>query len=637
MSDNSRPFDSERVIDVICMGRVAVDFYAEQIHSPLEDAQSFRKYLGGCAGNTAVGASRLGLKSAMFSCVGADDMGIFLRKHLRKEGVDTTLLQTTPRHLTGLVLLGVSPPDRFPLIFYRENCADMQIMPEHSDPEMFRKAKALLITGTGLSTAPMREATLHAVNLAKKCGCAVIMDIDYRPVLWGLTDVGNGESRFVASAEVTRQLQPFLPMLDLIVGTEEEVMIAGGRQTLESSLEAIRELSSATVVIKRGADGCEVYRSSSPSPVSARPFKIEVLNVLGAGDAFMSGFLRGWLRQEPLETCALWGNANGALTVTRHGCSPSMASFEELQMLICRFDEEHEIFVDHRLRRLHQRTGLGTPRNGELLVLAFDHRLQFENSCREHNVELDRITVFKNRIYDGFLKVQENNRQGMPALLVDPDYGKNILQRSAYADFRVGAPIEQSGVFPIQWIAGGSLYQHLLKRPASWFVKVLWQFHPGLATEARFHQLEFLRNLEHTCHELERKLMVELIPPDGFPDDADSMASSIREVYENGVYPFWWKISVPDSAAGWNSVTRVMDEYDPEVGVILLGKNAPIEHFHDWFRIARATPHTCGFAIGRSIFWEPWEQFIRGELDQTGVSTLIASRYQEVIEIWRNS
>ena len=130
---------SERKIDLICMGRVAVDFYADQIHSPLEHAQSFSRYLGGCAGNISVGTSRLGLKSAMFSCVGTDDMGVFLRNQLQFEGVDTSLLRSTPDHLTGLVVLGVSPPDRFPLIFYRENCADMQIRPQDADPDFFQR------------------------------------------------------------------------------------------------------------------------------------------------------------------------------------------------------------------------------------------------------------------------------------------------------------------------------------------------------------------------------------------------------------------------------------------------------------------------------------------------------------------
>ena len=198
MSQITSLFEATRPLDIICMGRVAVDLYAEQVYSHLKDAQSFRKYLGGCAGNTAVGTARLGLKSAIFSCVGTDEMGLFLRDTLENEGVDTTLLKSTPENLTALVALGVNPPDRFPLIFYRENCADMQIQPEDVNPEIFRKAKALLITGTGLSTSSMRQATRQAVKTAKESGCFVIMDIDFRPVLWGLTEAGDGETRFIA-------------------------------------------------------------------------------------------------------------------------------------------------------------------------------------------------------------------------------------------------------------------------------------------------------------------------------------------------------------------------------------------------------------------------------------------------------
>ena len=144
--------------------------------------------------------------------------------------------------------------------------------------------RSLQFTGTGVSTDSMAEATREAVRTAKECGCSVILDIDYRPVLWGLTEAGDGESRFVASEKVTRILQPFLSQLDLIIGTEEEVMIAGGSETLEKALEQIRSISNAVVVLKRGEKGCEVYPAKSETPVSARSFPIEVLNILGAGE-----------------------------------------------------------------------------------------------------------------------------------------------------------------------------------------------------------------------------------------------------------------------------------------------------------------------------------------------------------------
>jgi len=634
MSSSNRPLDEHRPFDLVCMGRVAVDLYAEQIHSPLENAQSFRKYLGGCAGNISVGISRLGLKSAMFSCTGTDAMGEFLRQQLHHEGVDTTLLRDTSEHLTALVLLGVSPPDRFPLIFYRENCADMQIRPEDADPAFLRKAKALLFTGTCLSSPSMKVATQAAVKTAKEQGCAVILDIDYRPVLWGLTAAGDGESRFVASEAVTKELQPLLKDLDLIIGTEEEVMIAGGTETLEDALQVIRDSSNATVVLKRGEKGCEVFEPGSQRSRTARPFPIKVLNILGAGDAFAAGFLRGWLHGETLETCALWGNANGALTVTRHGCAPSMASFEELQYLIENFDSDPNILTNSRLLRLHQRTILGKPRNYPLQVLAFDHRTQFEDSCKQHNQPTSRITEFKSLVFEGFKKVA-TERPDLPlALLVDPQYGADILQDSAYASYSVGAPIEQAGSYPVEWLCGEELHEHLLSRPSEWFIKVLWHYHTDLPAAEKERQLIQLKRLEEICQLLDRRLMLELILPAHLSQDGNAMAAAIDEVYEAQITPFWWKIMALDTKMEWQHVTAALDRHDSEAGIIVLGKNAPLETFPAWFKTLRSTPHTCGFAIGRSIFWKPWESFISGSMAPDEIPSIIEKNYVAVLEMW---
>ena len=634
MSSSNRPLDEHRPFDLVCMGRVAVDLYAEQIHSPLENAQSFRKYLGGCAGNISVGISRLGLKSAMFSCTGTDAMGEFLRQQLHHEGVDTTLLRDTSEHLTALVLLGVSPPDRFPLIFYRENCADMQIRPEDADPAFLRKAKALLFTGTCLSSPSMKVATQAAVKTAKEQGCAVILDIDYRPVLWGLTAAGDGESRFVASEAVTKELQPLLKDLDLIIGTEEEVMIAGGTETLEDALQVIRDSSNATVVLKRGEKGCEVFEPGSQRSRTARPFPIKVLNILGAGDAFAAGFLRGWLHGETLETCALWGNANGALTVTRHGCAPSMASFEELQYLIENFDSDPNILTNSRLLRLHQRTILGKPRNYPLQVLAFDHRIQFEESCKQHNQPTSRITEFKSLVFEGFKKVA-TERPDLPlALLVDPQYGADILQDSAYASYSVGAPIEQAGSYPVEWLCGEELHEHLLSRPSEWFIKVLWHYHTDLPAAEKERQLIQLKRLEEICQLLDRRLMLELILPAHLSQDGNAMAAAIDEVYEAQITPFWWKIMALDTKMEWQHVTAALDRHDSEAGIIVLGKNAPLETFPAWFKTLRSTPHTCGFAIGRSIFWKPWESFISGSMAPDEIPSIIEKNYVAVLEMW---
>lgn len=348
-------YDVKRPVDLICMGRVAVDLYAEQIGVSLSEAQSFSKYLGGCAGNIAVGVARLGLKCMMFSCVGQDEMGRFLKHELELEGVNTDLLYETEDHLTGLVLLGIKPPNEFPLMFYRTDCADMQIKSGHINKDILHQSKAILITGTGLSTDAMLHTTEEVIQLARHAETAVVLDLDYRPVLWGLTARGNGETRYCSSQKVSKTYQGIVPFCDLIVGTEEEICIAGGSDEVHTALKNIRALTQAPVVLKRGEKGAEVYFAGNSQPLSSKPFPVEVLNVLGAGDGFMAGLLSALLQGGSWELATTHANACGALVVTRHGCAPAIPYKEELDYFIEHFDVGPQIWNSAYLRQLHQK------------------------------------------------------------------------------------------------------------------------------------------------------------------------------------------------------------------------------------------------------------------------------------------
>eukprot|EP00903_Cladosiphon_okamuranus_P004411 g4409.t1 len=316
------------------MGRVAVDFYAEQIGARLEDAGSFNKYLGGSSGNVAYGTARQGLKSSMLARVGNEHMGRFLREELNRVGVDTSNLITDPERLTALVILGIKDQETFPLIFYRDNCADMAITRDDIDEDYIASARAITITGTHLSNPQTRDAVLTALDYATKHDLKRCLDIDYRPVLWGLTDPGDGETRYIANQQVTDELQHLLHYFDLVVGTEEEFHIAGGTTDTLAALTAVRQHTKATLVCKRGALGCSVFEKDIPDSlddgITVYGVKVDVLNVLGAGDSFMSGLLRGYLNDEGWVQSCHYANACGALTVSRHGCSPAMPSMEEL-------------------------------------------------------------------------------------------------------------------------------------------------------------------------------------------------------------------------------------------------------------------------------------------------------------------
>lgn len=317
-------------LDVICIGRVAVDLYAQQIGSRLEDVASFAKYLGGSSGNVAFGTAIQGLKSAMLARVGDEHNGRFLRETLNRAGVDTEYLITDKSRLTALVMLGIKDQETFPLIFYRDNCADMALTPDDISEEYIASSRALAVTGTHLSHANTRAAVLKALEYARRHGLRTALDIDYRPVLWGLTSLGDGETRFIESGPVTSQLQEVLHLFDLVVGTEEEFHIAGGSTDTLTALKNVRNATKATLVCKRGPMGCVVLEGDIPDSWDQVPLqqgvRVEVLNVLGAGDAFMSGLLRGWLNDEGWEQACRYANACGALVVSataaRRRCRP---------------------------------------------------------------------------------------------------------------------------------------------------------------------------------------------------------------------------------------------------------------------------------------------------------------------------
>ena len=245
--------------DVITIGRSSVDLYGAQIGGRLEEMGSFNKYIGGSPTNIACGSARLGLKSAIVTGVGNEHMGRFIKEQLQKEGVSIQGVKTDPERLTALVLLGIRDSKQFPLIFYRENCADMGLTPEDIDPQFITSAKCICATGTHLSNPQVEAASMKALKIARENKIKTALDIDYRPNLWGVAGHGEGEGRFVESERVTKKLQSNLDLFDLIVGTEEEFHIAGGAVDTIKALRNVRRISNATLVCKRGPLGATLF------------------------------------------------------------------------------------------------------------------------------------------------------------------------------------------------------------------------------------------------------------------------------------------------------------------------------------------------------------------------------------------
>src|SRR3954466_9078021 len=373
-------------LDVVTIGRSSVDLYGQQIGGRLEDMASFAKSVGGSPTNTAIGASRLGLRAGLVTRVGDEHFGRFIREQLMREGVDTRGVKTDPKRLTALAILGVQDDRRFPLIFYRENCADMGLVEDDIDEGYIASAKAVCLSGTHFSTATTDAMNRKAIRAAKAAGRLVAFDVDYRPSLWGLAGLGAGEERYIRSDTVTAHLQTIAPDCDLIVGTEEELHILGGSQDTLQALRRIRALTKATLVCKRGPMGCVVFPGEIPASledgIKGPGFPVEVYNVLGAGDAFLSGFLRGWLKGERLETCCAYANASGAFAVSRLLCSPEIPTFPELQHFLKEGSRHKALRFDETINHIHWAT-TRRPEANTLMAFAIDHRMQLEVMAKD--------------------------------------------------------------------------------------------------------------------------------------------------------------------------------------------------------------------------------------------------------------
>lgn len=320
--------------DLLAIGRSSLDLYANDVGAPFVEIKSFAAYVGGSPTNIAVGAQRLGLRTALLTAVGPDPVGDFIVHFLQNEGLETKYIPRKEGRRSSAVVLGIEPPDKFPLVFYRDNCADIQLTIDDVQRSPVRDARILEVSGTAFSAEPSRSACLFALEQARTAGAQIVLDLDFRADQWH-------DPRAFGLV-----LRSALPHVHVAIGTEEEVravMLSDPDQVrirhsqlsapevrgdLQAAVRGLLRLGPQALVVKRGSLGATVFLPHD-QPIQVPGFPVEVFNVLGAGDAFASGFIYGLVRGWDWYRAARMGNACGAIVVTRHGCANFMAYEDE--------------------------------------------------------------------------------------------------------------------------------------------------------------------------------------------------------------------------------------------------------------------------------------------------------------------
>jgi 5-dehydro-2-deoxygluconokinase len=510
----------------------------------------------------------------------------------------------------------------------------MALSEDDIDEGLIAEARSVLATGTHLSHPRTEGAVLKALRLARAHGARTALDIDYRPNLWGVAGHGEGESRFVESAKVTAKLQSTLHLFDLIVGTEEEFHIAGGTTDTIGALRSVRAVTPAVLVCKRGAAGAVAFEGAIPDSLDAGQtgpgFPIEVFNVLGAGDGFFSGLLKGWLDGESWPKALEYANACGAFAVSRHGCTPAYPSLTELQFFLKRGVIRPDLRNDAELEQIHWSTN----RRGdwpEARIFAFDHRLQLEEMA---GYSPAKGAAFKELCLKAALRVQAG-RPGY-GILCDSRIGRRALHAASGTGLWIGRPCEAPGSRPLSLEPElgpdcGGLEEWAREN----VVKVLCFCHPDDAPDLWAAQEETVKRLFTAARRNDLEFLLEVIPSKVGPVDDGTTATLIRRFYDAGVFPDWWKLEPMRTRAAWANAIAAIEQNDPHTrGIVVLGLDAPEAELAASFEVAAGFSLVKGFAVGRTIFGDVARGWMAGDLADAEAVAEMAGRYGRLCEIW---
>jgi 5-dehydro-2-deoxygluconokinase len=310
------------VSDVTVLGRIGYDLYSEEPNVPLARVRRFSRYLGGSSANIAVGLARLGADVGIISCLGDDSLSDFLLGFLKSEGVDVSRVKRVAGFLPSLCLTEVTPPDRFPQVFYRRDPADTQVDLDEDDLRYLASGRMFITNGTSLCGSPSRESTYLALERARSAGCRVVLDVDYRSMSWRRPEEAGLAVRLALS------------FVGVLIGNELELKLSSGADTLEKAVDRLRQAGLPMLVSKLGDQGTRVW--TGQDSIFLEPYNVEVVSTIGAGDGFAAGFLYALLQGMPVLDCLRYGNAAAAIVVSRLSCSEAMPTLEEVRQLAAR-------------------------------------------------------------------------------------------------------------------------------------------------------------------------------------------------------------------------------------------------------------------------------------------------------------
>ena len=392
-------------------------------------------------------------------------------------------------------------------------------------------------------------------------------------------------------------------------------------------------------MLKRGPMGCVVYPQAIPDALDkgivGTGFPIEVYNVLGAGDSFLSGFLRGWLKDEDHATSATWANACGAFAVSRLLCSPEIPTWDELQYFLKHGSPHRALRKDEAINHIHWAT-TRRAQPEQLLALAIDHRMQLEDIADKIGAPRQRINDFKRLAIAAIARVS-GGQPGFGTLL-DDVYGREAMVDAAKLGLWVGRPLEKPGSRPLRFEFGQDVGARLAEWPVTHTIKCLSFYHPDDPPALKGEQSQKLRTLYEAARKVGRELLIEIIAGKHGKLDEHTIAKALEEHYALGIKPDWWKLEPQASSQAWENISATIAKHDPWCrGIVLLGLEAPEDELAKAFEAAAGHGLVKGFAVGRTIFSHAAQLWLAAKMTDEAATADMAERFGNLVELWNTA
>lgn len=579
-------------IDIICVGNAAVYLYSEQNGTPLDRASTFAKHVGGSAPTTAIGCSRLGLKSALLTSVGDDPMGKFFIDHLATERVNTSLIQVSPQKQTALSL----KTHRMQTLSYGEEAACLSL-----DDKSQISAKAVLFTAELFSDPATATMAKDLIRYVHDQGMEVILSLD--------------------SQSSCKSLESVYSLCSLIIGTEAGIQAATEKTDSSTAIQCIQGLSSAKIVKIQESGGCTLYQKGEKALEA--PLN-DTKEVSDSYEAFISGFLSAKLQGEENSICCKWANHCQVISSAHQSTPPTLPYKSALQLAL----EEPQRINEGRLIKLHQTLTRDDEDTRPLCLIAFDHRQQMQ----AYSNDSQHIQHFKGLLYDAFSRAREKTSDCQLGIIVDDQFGAQVQARAMQDGVFCASSIEETNSFPIRFLKGQEASHILRHWPKNRAVKALIRISPQHTGEMEELQWERLLHLNQACIDWGQKLLIEMVVPASVPDAHTWVHQAIQRACSEGVQPTWWKLPPYPEIEMWRGIQDTIRRRTPHCkGILVIGQGEA------WTSLANKLPNLSqvemirGFAIGRSIWRQAAESWFNKRMEDEAVVQQVAERYEHLI------